>query len=166
MASDVLLRLAVITGNDDYAIKGATPLRALHDLMGRAPAGTGHWLATLDFYVSVPKEIAIVGARGDPATQRLIDTVFKRYLPNKVVVGTSRGGNPPNPPEIPLNPALSRRSRGRSTKSAQRGDGGISIPLLEGRDMLNGQPTAYVCQNYACRLLVTDPEALAAQLTA
>jgi len=152
VASDVLLRLAIITGNDDYAMKGATPLRTLHDLMGRAPAGTGHWLAALDFYVSVPKEIAIVGPKGDPATQRLIDTVFKRYLPNKVVVGASRGGNPPNPPEIPLDPPL------------QRGDGGILIPLLEGRDMLNGKPTAYVCQNYACRLPVTDPEALAKQL--
>ena len=48
------------------------------------------------------------------------------------------------------------------------GQGGISssatIPLLEQRDMVNGQPAAYVCQNYVCQLPVTDPEALAAQL--
>ena len=31
--------------------------------------------------------------------------------------------------------------------------------------MVDGQPTAYVCQNYACQLPVTDPEALAGQLT-
>ena len=162
VASDVLLRLAVITGNDDYAKKGATPLRALHDLMGRAPAGTGHWLATLDFYVSVPKEIAIIGAREDPATQRLIDTVFKRYLPNKVVVGASRGGNPPNPPEIPPNPPLQRGAEVGFPSRMMVEE--ISIPLLEGREMLNGKPTAYVCQNYTCRLPVTDPEALAKQL--
>ena len=64
----------------------------LRELMERAPAGTGHWLAALDFHVSSPKEIAIVGPKEDPATQSLMDTVFGRYLPNKVVVG---GEDPP-----------------------------------------------------------------------
>jgi hypothetical protein len=145
VASDVLLRLAVITGKNEYAIKGATPLRSLYDLMARAPAGTAHWLAAMDFYVSAPKEIVIIGPREAEATQRLLDTVFQRYLPNKVVVGAPRGENPPIPP-------------------LQRGDGGILIPLLEGRGMLDSRPTAYVCQHYVCQLPVTDPEALAKQL--
>jgi uncharacterized protein YyaL (SSP411 family) len=38
------------------------------------------------------------------------------------------------------------------------------LPLLEGRGMVNGRPTAYVCENYACKLPVTEAEALAAQL--
>ena len=38
------------------------------------------------------------------------------------------------------------------------------IPLLEGRTQLNGRATAYVCQNFTCRLPVTEPEALAGQL--
>ena len=37
-------------------------------------------------------------------------------------------------------------------------------PLLEQRVMQDGQPTAYVCENYACQLPVTDAAALAAQL--
>jgi len=134
VASDVLLRLAVITGKDDYAVKGATPLRSLHDLMARAPAGTGHWLGVLDFYVSVLKEIAIIGPRQAPETQRLLDTVFGRYLPNKVVVGAPDGRKGPD------------------------------LPLLEQRGLIDGRPTAYVCQRYACQLPVTDPEALAKQL--
>ena len=73
VASDVLLRLALITGNQDYSAKAAKPLRALSDVMGQAPAGTGHWLAALDFYVSAPKEIAVVGPRTSPATQQLLD---------------------------------------------------------------------------------------------
>lgn len=141
VASDVLLKLAVITGNDDYAAKAAAPLRSLIQMMGRAPGGTGHWLAVLDFYVSLPKEIAIVGPKDDPATKALLTTVFQRYLPNKVVVGA----------ESPL-PA-----------SVKAGEGVIS-PLLEGRDLVNGKPTAYVCQNYACQLPVTEPDALAQQL--
>ena len=134
VASDLLLRLAVITGNEDYNRKAVPPLRALSEFMTRAPAGTGRWLAALDFYLATPKEVAIFGPREDPATGRLLDAVFSRYLANRVVVGAS-GQN--------IEPAL---------------------PLLEGRGMIDGVPTAYVCENYACQLPVTNAEALASQL--
>jgi hypothetical protein len=39
-----------------------------------------------------------------------------------------------------------------------------SVPLLEGRVLLDGRATAFVCEGFACRLPVTDPEALASQL--
>ena len=38
------------------------------------------------------------------------------------------------------------------------------LPLLAERGLVNGQPAAYVCENYACKLPVTTPEALAALL--
>jgi hypothetical protein len=140
VASEVLLKLAVITGNDDYAAKATAPLRSLYQLMARAPGGTGHWLAALDFYVSVPKEIAIIGPRDDAGTRALVDTVFQRYLPNKVVVGAPDGSF----------------DRLRTN--------GVASPLLEGREMVGGKPTAYVCQHYVCQLPVTSPEELAKQL--
>jgi uncharacterized protein YyaL (SSP411 family) len=88
----------------------------------------------------MPREIAIIGARNDPATRALLETVFHRYLPNKVVVG----GSPESLDQLRRN--------------------GLDFPLLEDRGMLDGQPTAYVCQNYACQLPVNQPEALAQQL--
>ena len=136
VAADVLLRLAVVTGNDDYSAKGATPLRAMQQLLGRAPAATGHWLGALDFYVSLPREIVIVGPASDPATTAMLDEVSQRFMPNRVLVGVSDPANPP-------------------LKDS---------PLLEQRVMQNGLPTAYVCENYACQLPVTEPAALAAQL--
>jgi uncharacterized protein YyaL (SSP411 family) len=39
-----------------------------------------------------------------------------------------------------------------------------SIPLLEDRFAIDGRPTAYVCRQFVCRLPVTAPEALRAQL--
>ena len=133
VATDVLLKLAVITNNEDYRIKAATPLMTLKDLMGRAPAGTGHWIAALDFYVSSPKEVVIIGSRNDSATEALLQTVYGGFHPNKVLVGADDAGD-------------------------------YGLPLLESRGMVDGKPTAYVCQNYACQLPVTTPEELSTQL--
>ena len=136
IAADVLLRLGVIAGNDDYTAKGVGPLRGLQPLLGRAPAATGHWLGALDFYVSLPKEIVIVGNPEQPATAALLAEIGQRYLPNRVVVGVSDPANPPLP----------------------------DSPLLHQRGLLDGQPAAYVCEHYACQLPVTDAAGLAAQL--
>jgi uncharacterized protein YyaL (SSP411 family) len=35
------------------------------------------------------------------------------------------------------------------------------LPLLQNRGLVDGKPAAYVCENYVCRLPVTDGEALA-----
>ena len=136
VASDVLLRLAVITGKDDYAAKGAAPLRGLAELMGRAPAGMGRWLAALDFYLSAPVEVAVVGPRDAPETAALLREVHGRYLPNRALAGAEG-------------------------ESAAAGSG---LPLLEGRGMVGGVPTAYVCEHYVCRLPVTDAGDLGALL--
>ena len=136
VASDMLLRLSVITGNEEYATKAIAPLRTLAELMGRAPGGTGRWLAALDFYLSTPKEVAIIGSPSDSSTSDLLRTVNVRYLANRVIVGAE--------------------SESAATQSG--------LPLLEGRGMMDGKPTAYVCENYTCQLPVTDPEALASQL--
>jgi uncharacterized protein YyaL (SSP411 family) len=45
-----------------------------------------------------------------------------------------------------------------------REDSSSPIPLLKGRTAQRGRATAYVCQHFTCRLPVTEPEALAAQL--
>ena len=136
VAADVLLRLGVITGNDDYSSKGATPLRAMQQLLGRAPAATGHWLGALDFYVSLPKEIVIVGSPQADATGALLDQVATRFLPNRVVVGLADPAQPP-------------------IKDS---------PLLEQRTMQEGRPTAYLCEHYVCQLPVTQPDQFAALL--
>jgi uncharacterized protein YyaL (SSP411 family) len=41
-----------------------------------------------------------------------------------------------------------------------------ATPLLEGRELVDGRPTAYVCEQFTCRLPVTTPEALRAELDA
>ena len=146
VAADVLLKLAVLTGNRDYAEKGSAPLGGMSELMARSPTGFGHWLGAVDFHLSQTQEIAIIGPLNDPATVRLLETVFGNYLPNRVVAGAAQ------PDDSPVE------------WSAEGGPGSGSIPLLQGRGLVDGRPTAYVCQDYTCQLPVTDPEALAGQL--
>ena len=145
VATEVLLRLAIITGKEEYQSKAAAPLRAIHQLMAQAPGGTGQWLAALDFYLSLPKEIVIAGPRSDSRTQALLDTVFHRYLPNRVVMGAADGVQ---------------------NLGAAEASFAAALPLLEQRVLVEGKPTAYVCQHYVCQLPVTGPEALAGQLEA
>jgi len=134
MAALALLRLAVFTGDQNLERHAVESLRSVRDFLSRAPTGFSHWLAALDFYLSTPKEIVVIGPRDDPATQALLRVAYGRYLPNRAIVGT----------DAPI--------------------ADNTGPLLTGRELIDGRPTAYVCENYACQLPVTHPDALAQQL--
>ena len=135
VALDVLLRLALLTGENGYRESAARVLRRLGTTLEKHPYSFARSLSALDFYLSTPKEIAIVGDRATPATQSLLQTVYSLYLPNKVVVQTDRPDTAP--PEI---------------------------PLLASRPLRDGKSTAYVCSNFTCKEPVTASDALLAQL--
>ncbi|HNP88759.1 MAG TPA: thioredoxin domain-containing protein, partial [Kouleothrix sp.] len=133
-AADVLLRLAAIFDLPEYRARAEAILGSLAPFLARYPTGFGRYLAAAEFALGTPHEIALVGDPAAPDMQALCAVIFQPFRPNKVVV--------------------------------QRGSAAAAFtsPLLEGRTQLDGRATAYVCQHYACRLPVTDPAALAAQL--
>jgi uncharacterized protein YyaL (SSP411 family) len=137
-AALALQRLGSLVGTPRYAETAQIALRAMRSTMMAQPVGYGHWLCGLDFALSTPKEVVIVGDRNEAGTIALLDAVYSRYLPNKVVAGMASEDDP----------------------MAEE------LGLLEGRVLIGGKPTAYVCQNYACQMPVTDPEALLEQLGA
>jgi uncharacterized protein len=137
VAIETLLRLAVLTGESSYEARALTALRPMADLLGRHPTAFGRFLCALDFSLGPKVEVALVTPAGGDAAP-LIAEVFGRYLPNRVVAGMVAGD-----------------------AAAAAG-----LPLLEGRPLVDGKPTAYVCRNYACELPVTDRAALARQLEA
>ena len=136
VATEVLLHMALLTGEESYKRRASATLQSMGPLLPQYALGMGRWLAALDLYLHQPKEIAIIGPREDPATRDLLEVVYSRYLPNRVVAGTE---------EEDLM-------------------GSHELPLLRYRTKIDGRPTAYVCENYVCQLPVTEPEALAKQL--
>jgi uncharacterized protein len=137
VAAEVLQRISLFTGEAEYETAGVSALRLVRDLMARAPTGFGESLSALDLYLSASKEIAIVGDPSDERTRSLVAAVWGRYLPNVVLAVVSPGDD-------------------RAAKA---------VPLLAGREPVDGRPAAYVCEHFACRMPITDPEALAGELT-
>ena len=136
VAADVLQRLGRLTGEQAWEQAGLAALRPVLGVVARAPTGFGHALGAVDFALSRVREVAIVGRPGADDTGALLAEVWRTYQPNRVVA------------------------------MAAPGDGAAvaEIPLLAERTALGGRATAYVCEHFVCKLPVTDPGALAAQL--
>ena len=136
VASSVLLRLGLLTGNDSYRRLAVTTLGLLSDQIRRYPAGFGLALCAADFYLSSPIEIALFGATNE-SLRSMTQVIWQSYLPNRLVAISTEG------------PA----------------DAGDLVPLLHDRAMINASPTAFVCRNSACDTPTTDARELAQQLT-
>ncbi|MCS7002446.1 MAG: thioredoxin domain-containing protein, partial [Dehalococcoidia bacterium] len=85
VAVDALLRLALLTGNDQYRERATTALARLAAYLQRAPSAFGRLLCAFDFAVSRPKEIAIIGDPDGADTAALLRAARRPYAPNKVI---------------------------------------------------------------------------------
>ncbi|MGI8479855.1 MAG: thioredoxin domain-containing protein [Gaiellaceae bacterium] len=138
-AADILQRMSLLTGDPEEERLGVSAIRLVRDVLAGVPTGFGHALSALDLYLGPTHEVAIVGDPTDERTRALVDEVVRaRFLPNTVL-------------------AVADPRDQEATET---------VPLLRDRPQIDGLPTAYVCQRFACRLPVTRPEDLATQLAA
>jgi uncharacterized protein YyaL (SSP411 family) len=88
-----LLRLAALTGDESHEGVARSILASGTSILERAPLSAGYLLNALDFYLSTPLQIAIVG---EDTLERdaLIDTVFQRYIPDRVLSVGLPGDSP------------------------------------------------------------------------
>lgn len=133
-----LLRLAALTGEHDYERRAVGVFRLLHEVAARHPQAFAHLLQAMDFHFAPVKEVAIVGPNAGPL-ERVVRAAFR---PHVVLAGS-----------VPLMGGVTPRHAG-------------DVPLLEGRTPVGDRAAAYVCQNFACRRPVTEPEQLEALLAA
>jgi uncharacterized protein YyaL (SSP411 family) len=135
LISSCLLRLGRIYGDYAWEETALHSVDAVRAVMERHPHVFGTLLGVIQQATTLPREIAIVGPPDDPRTLALRAVVDRRFAPWDIVVI----GDPADP------------------RCAD-------VPLLAGRDLVDGAPAAYVCERMACRTPLVDPEELRAAL--
>jgi uncharacterized protein YyaL (SSP411 family) len=136
LATDVLLKLAVLSGNAQWAKVAERGLHSVKKNLSGVPLGYSQWLNDLDFYVASPMEIIIAGKQDTPETRELLEVIEEGWHPNRIVAAYD-----PNDPETLR-----------------------SLPVFEGRGMVAGRPAAYVCRKYTCQTPATSSAQLKKQL--
>ena len=118
----LLLRLARMTGREDFRAAADRTLRAFASRMEEAGTGVPQMLVAHSFALSKPREIVLAGPADHPVMKDMLAAIRRRFLPNAIVM--------------------------RAEQST------IPMPAI------GGAPTAYVCENFACHLPVTELSAL------
>ena len=135
MAVEALLKLAAFTEKAEWAETASKALSLAGDLSSRYPTAFSRWLSAADFALGKIKQVAIIGDPADEGTKALIREVRKAFRPNLVIAVSSY----PPPEGAPA--------------------------LLADRPMLEGKPTAYVCEGFVCKRPVTKAEELSGLLS-
>ena len=137
VAAQVLMKISIITNNDEYKNISEQLIKTSINLMNKYPNASGNWLCNLSYYMSKVKEIVVIG---DPSDKQLVDLKFqihKNFMPNKIIIGKD------------------------STNSKKNE---LDLLLFHQKSSLNNKPTIYICENYQCKLPVTTKDELVNQL--
>lgn len=124
VAINNLLRLSAFTGNTAWYDMAYKSVLAFSGKLEKMPYAMPQMLIALDSLLYKPKQIIIAGSKNDETAYRMIREIFTRFMPDKVVVK--------------IDPKDAQNSITFASKVVQ------SSP----------ETTAYVCENFACRLPV------------
>ena len=125
-----LLRLTHITDRAELRQAAERTLAALGPKVSAQPVASPQILVALDYFLSPRKEIVIAGLRESDSTLAFLRAVRARFLPRAITLLVD----------------------GDETRSRLASIFPAAITARE----INGKTAAYVCENYACRLPVTD----------
>jgi uncharacterized protein YyaL (SSP411 family) len=125
-----LLRLARLTGNEQYRASADRTLEAFGSRLKSAPSGVPQMLVGVIYSQATPKQVVIAGARDAPETTAMLREMHSHFAPNYTVflVDSEETAK-----------ALARYN-----------------PVIASMSHVEGKPTAYVCENFACQLPVTS----------
>jgi uncharacterized protein YyaL (SSP411 family) len=125
-----LLRLGHIIGSEAFEDKARRIGEAFSETVKTSPSVFTQLMVALDFEVGPGYEVVLSGDPASEDTQGMIRALRGHFLPNKVVIF--------RPSEKGV-PEISRIAEFTAQQTS-----------------IEGKATAYVCQNYACKLPTTD----------
>jgi uncharacterized protein YyaL (SSP411 family) len=133
-----LLRLAQIIDNRKWKGMAEKTLAFFSGQLKQTPQAMPQMLVAVDFNLTKPKQIIIAGKNNNADTIELLREMHGRYVPNKVLL-------------------LADGDKGQRVLASYN-------QFFESIVMREGKATAYVCEDYVCKLPVTDARAFAEQL--
>ena len=133
-----LSRLGQLTGNDEWISMAGEIMKAFGGTLATRPQTLPLMVSALSARLTKPKQIIIAGNRSSEDTERLLSLVHERYLPDRILI-------------------LADGTADQDRLSEW-------VPLLEFVSPIEGRATAYVCENFVCRLPSNDPQVVAEQL--
>jgi uncharacterized protein len=149
-----LLRLSALSGERRYAEEAAGVLRLFARTATRHPQSFAHLLRALDLWLEPTREVALVAPAGD-----------QRGAGEGIEAASGGAAASPDLSAIGDLVAAARADFRPRLVLAAGAEGATDPPLLRDRTAVDGAPAAYVCENFTCRLPVTDPAALRKELS-
>jgi uncharacterized protein YyaL (SSP411 family) len=130
-----LVRLWQMTDRQEWKEKADKTFTAFSNLLQDSPEVLPQLMSALDFSLSKPKQIIIAGRANAADTRAILRLVHQRYLPNKFLILADGGEGQ------------------RQIAAWLRFVGSIR--------QKDGKATAYICENYVCKLPTNDLQVVA-----
>jgi uncharacterized protein len=94
VATLALLKLAAITGREDFRQAAEATLQLFAHRLQTQPAALSSMLQALDFWLDEPRRVVIVGINDSTEFQALLHATQAVYQPNKIVLGNTGAVEP------------------------------------------------------------------------
>jgi uncharacterized protein YyaL (SSP411 family) len=130
-----LLRLAQFTDRADWRGRAQKTISAFAGQLQANPEAVPALASAFDFQMAQTQQILIAGDPTSRDTRDLLAQVNARFLPNKILL-------------------LADGAAGQKQLARW-------LPFVAGAHRMKDQATAYICENYVCKLPTSDPRVVA-----
>jgi len=134
-----LIRLAAFTSNSTYLKRAQRALKAFGSILAANPTAMAELQLALDSFLHPPKEVALLEPENTlGGAGAFLDILRRQYVPGRVLAKAIEGQDLEDQAKL--------------------------IPLLQHKETLNNQATAFVCQNKTCKRPTNDADVFGQQL--
>jgi len=129
-----LLRLSQFRDDKQMAERARKTIDAFATTLLHFPSAMPQMLVAVDYSLSKPRQIVIAGKKDSPETKAILNEVHRHFLPTKILLLADAGEG--------------QKYLGEKNEA------------IRAMSMVDGKPTAYVCENFTCKAPVTDSKQL------
>jgi uncharacterized protein YyaL (SSP411 family) len=133
IAAQNLLRLAALTNDEKIQTHAKDIFLTFREPLEQSPLEYTQMLCAVEFHLRSPMQVVIASKNIEEAQAFAVE-ISRNFLPNKIIIFSQLGV---------ADYELFNR-----------------IPLIKDKVPVKGKPTVYICENYTCKVPITDLEDL------